>query len=142
MAAAIYRFARDLRLDDHAGLGAAAAHGDVVPVLVIDNDIAKRLASSPRRAGFFCAAVSSLDSALRERGSALIVRHGEAATVLPQLLAESKAGAVAWSASYDGAGVQRDNELQAAVEESGARAIVVHDAPAIPPEDSTAARSS
>src|SRR5207248_1072040 len=62
MAGAIYRFTRDLRLDDHAGLSAAAAHGDT--------------------------------------------------------------------------------ELQAAIEEAGAQAIVVHDAPAIPPEESTAARSS
>jgi deoxyribodipyrimidine photo-lyase len=142
MPAAIYRFARDLRLDDHAGLSAASAHGDIVPVLVIDRDITKRLASSPRRAAFFCAAVSSLDGALRERGSALIVRHGEASAVLPQLIREAKAGAVAYSASYDGEGVRNDTEVQAAIEEGGARAIVVHDAPAIPPEESTAARSS
>ena len=142
MPVALYCFARDLRLDDHAGLSAASARGDIVPVLLIDRDMTKRLTSSPRRAGFFCAAVSSLDSALRERGSALIVRHGEAPTLLSQLLRESKAGAVAWSASHDGAGMRRDTEAQAAVEESGARAIVVHDAPAIPPEESTAARSS
>jgi deoxyribodipyrimidine photo-lyase len=38
--------------------------------------------------------------------------------------------------------MQSDTETEAAVEEAGARAIVVHDAPAIPPEESTAARSS
>ncbi|HET9392719.1 MAG TPA: deoxyribodipyrimidine photo-lyase [Candidatus Rubrimentiphilum sp.] len=142
MPAAIYRFARDLRLDDHAGLSAASAHGDIVPVLIIDSDTSKRLRSSPRRADFFCAAVSSLDSALRERGSALIVRRGEASTILRDLIRESKAEAVAWSASYDGAGAQRDTELQAAVEDAGVRALIAHDAPAIPPEESTAARSS
>jgi len=142
MPAAIYRFARDPRLDDHAGLSAAAANGDVVPVLVVDRDTEKRIASSPRRAAFFCAAVSSLDSALRERGSRLIVRHGEASAVLPGLARECRAGAVAWSASYDGAGMRSDTELQTAIEEGGARALVVHDSPAIPPEESTAARSS
>ncbi len=142
MSVAVYRFARDLRLDDHAGLSAAAAHGDVLPVLIIDGDLEKRLRSSPRRAAFYCGAVAALDGALRERGSALIVRRGEAAGILGPLVREAGASAVAWSASYDGAGAALDAELQAAIEESGARATVVHDSPAIPPEESTAARSS
>ncbi len=142
MSTAIYRFARDLRLDDHAGLSAAAAHGDIVPVLIVDRDLEARLCSSPRRAAFFCCAVSALDGALRERGSALIVRHGAVAEVLQQLIRDAQAGAVAWSASYDGAGMQSDTQVQDVMEESGTRAIVVHDSPAIPPEESTAARSS
>jgi deoxyribodipyrimidine photo-lyase len=142
MSVAVYRFARDLRLDDHAGLSAAASHGDVLPVLIIDRDLEKRLRSSPRRAAFYCGAVAALDCALRERGSALIVRRGEPAGILGPLAREVGASAVAWSASYDGAGAADDAELQAALDESGACATVVHDAPAIPPEESTAARSS
>ncbi|MGB8798908.1 MAG: deoxyribodipyrimidine photo-lyase, partial [Candidatus Aquilonibacter sp.] len=64
----IYRFTRDLRIEDHAGLARAAAHGDVLPVLVIDRAAEARLARSPRRAAFFCSAVAALDGALRERG--------------------------------------------------------------------------
>ena len=36
----LYRFSVDLRLDDHAGLAAAAAHSEVLPVLVIDEPLA------------------------------------------------------------------------------------------------------
>ena len=43
MPAAIYRFTRDLRLDDHAGLSAAAAFGEVLPVLIVDADLAFQL---------------------------------------------------------------------------------------------------
>jgi deoxyribodipyrimidine photo-lyase len=142
MPAAIYRFTRDLRLDDHAGLSAAAAFGDVLPVLIVDADLASRLRSSARRAAFYCGAVRALDDALRERGSALTIRRGEAADILSRLVRESGASAVVWSASYDGAGASADRDLQAALEESGTRAVFVHDAPAIPPEESAAAHSS
>ncbi len=94
MPVAIYRFARDLRLADHAGLSSAAAHGDVLPVLIIDRDLERRLHSSPRRAAFYCAAVWALDVALRERSSALTVRHGEATDILPRLARELGAAAV------------------------------------------------
>ena len=40
----IYRFAHDLRIEDHAGLVQAAAHGDVLPVFVIDRALETRLA--------------------------------------------------------------------------------------------------
>ncbi len=142
MPVAIYRFARDLRLDDHAGLSAASAHGDIAPFLVIDRELDERLRSSPRRAAYFCRAAAALDAALRERGSALVVRHGEAAAEVTRLAQELKAVAVSWSASYDRSGIAADAELQAAIEERGMRATAVHDSPAIPPEESTAGRSS
>ncbi|HEX5275413.1 MAG TPA: deoxyribodipyrimidine photo-lyase [Candidatus Rubrimentiphilum sp.] len=142
MPVAVYRFTRDLRLDDHAGLSAASAHGDIAPALILDRQLEDRLRSSPRRAAHFCGAAAALDAALRERGSALIVRRGEASVELARLMQELDAPAVAWSASYDRAGIAAGTDLQAALEERGARAIVVHDSPAIPPEESTAARSS
>jgi len=142
MPVAIYRFARDLRLDDHAGLSAASAHGDIAPVLILDRALEDRLRLSPRRAAYFCGAVAALDASLRERGSGLVVRRGDAAAELAALVKEIDATAVAWSASYDGAGIAADTDIQATIEERGARAIVVHDSPAVPPEESTAGRSS
>ncbi len=141
MPVAMYRFARDLRLDDHAGLSAASAHGDILPVLLVDHKLEERLRSSPRRAAYFCGAAAALDAALRERGSALVVRRGEAVELM-RLAAEHEAATVAWSANYDRAGIAADAELQTLIEKRGMRAIVVHDAPAITPEESTAARSS
>lgn len=142
MAAALYRFTRDLRLGDHAGLAAAAAYGEVVPVLVIDRHTESRLRASPRRAAFFCGAVASLDRSLRERGAALIVRRGSAAPVLKSLARACGAECVAWSASFDAQGMREDERLQSAMEEANLRALVVHDAPAITAEETTAARPS
>src|SRR5579864_6725319 len=108
MGAVLYRFTRDLRLDDHAGLAAAAAHGEVVPLLVLDRELDARLSASPRRAAFYCGAVASLDTALRERGSRLIVRRGNAAPLLKTLARTCGAGTVSWNAAFDRAGMLAD----------------------------------
>ncbi len=138
----IYRFAHDLRIEDHAGLAQAAEHGDVLPVLVIDRAMEARLARSPRRAAFFCAAVAALDASLRERGARLLVRRGAAGATLKNIARACGATGVAWSVSYDGAGVANDARVQSELEEAGLRAVAVHDAPAIDPEDTAAARPS
>ena len=139
---AIYRFSRDLRLEDHAGLAAAASYGKVVPVLIIDRALEARLSASARRAAYYCGAVASLDAALHERGSRLVVRRGNPAVILKNVARGCDASAIAWSASFDGPGIQADQRLQSDLEEAGLRAIPVHDAPAITPEETTAARPS
>ncbi|HTV75026.1 MAG TPA: deoxyribodipyrimidine photo-lyase [Candidatus Acidoferrales bacterium] len=138
----IYRFMHDLRVDDHAGLAEAASQGEVLPVLVIDRAIESRLARSPRRAAYFCAAVGALDKALRERGARLIVRRGAPGATLKNIARACAAHGVAWSVSYDGTGAAGDARLQSELEETGLRALLVHDAPAIPPDETAAARPS
>jgi deoxyribodipyrimidine photo-lyase len=131
----ICRFARDLRLEDHAALAAASDRGAVVAALVLDDALDDSLRRSPKRAAFFCSAVAALDAAVRERGGALVARHGDAATALVRLARDCAAAGVAWSASYDAAGAKADVALRAALEEEGLQAVCVHDAPAVPPEE-------
>ena len=142
MARVVYRFTRDLRLHDHAGLSSASALGEVVPMLVIDRAIEARLRTSPRRAAFFCGAVAALDASLRERGTRLVVRRGNAAPVLKHLAKACGADTVGWSASFDAPAVAADRKLQSDLEEAGLRALIAMDAPAIGPEETTAARPS
>lgn len=130
----VVRFTRDLRLDDHAVLAAAAERGPVLPALVLDAQTVESLRRCSRRAAFYLGAVRALDEALRERGSALVVRRGEATPVLASLAYEAGARGVLWSARYDDAGAREDRALQAALEESGLEAHPVDDAPAIAPE--------
>ncbi len=137
----VYRFARDLRLDDNAGIAAAAARGTVVPLLVIDRALEARLKASPRRAAFFCSAVAGLDAELRERGSRLLVRRGSLLGTVRNVARAVDAAGVAWAASYDLPSIESDRRLQSALEESGVTALAVHDAPAIPPEETAAVHS-
>ncbi len=136
----LFRFTRDLRIDDHAGLAEAAAHGEVIPVLVIDRATETRVGRSPRRAAFFCAAVAALDATLRERGSRLIVRRGAPGPALKSIARACGASGVAWSASYEAETMRADVRLQSELEEAGLRASIVHDAAAISPEEIVQAR--
>src|ERR1700693_1890207 len=113
----VYRFSRDLRLDDHAGLAAAAARGAVIPLLLIDPALEARLRASPRRAAFFCGAVRALDADLQERGSDLIVRRGPPVAALLKVARDTGAAGAAWSSSYEASGMQADTALQSALEE-------------------------
>jgi deoxyribodipyrimidine photo-lyase len=138
---ALYLFTHDLRVDDHAGLAAASRSGAIVPALILDPASQGRLARSPRRAAFFRAAVAELASDLRERGSTLVVRRGPLVSTAKRLAREARVDTVAWSAAYDSAAREEQRRLQTALEESGFRALSVHDAPAVSPEETAAART-
>jgi deoxyribodipyrimidine photo-lyase len=131
----LFAFTRDLRVHDHLGLAETARYGDVVPVLILDAAQTSRLRASPRRAAFFCGAVAALDASLRERGARLIVRRGPTAAALRSLARGIGAAAVGWSVQYDPHGVRSERDVQAVLEESGIRAVPVHDAPVVPPEE-------
>jgi deoxyribodipyrimidine photo-lyase len=111
-------------------------------VLLLDSARRDRLTISPRRAAFYCGAVASLDEALRARGAALVVRRGAAAATVKRLARQARARTVVWAAEYDAAAVGRQRALQAELEEAGLRALIVHDAPVVQPEDLAAARSA
>ncbi len=106
-----------------------------MPVLVLDAPTTDRLRRSPRRAAFYCAAVRSLAADLQARGAPLLVRRGAAGPVLRNLARSTGAAAVVWSVRYDARSVRADRDVQSVLEEAGLRALPVHDAPVVAPED-------
>ncbi len=126
-------------MGDHAGLSAAAAFGEIVPILIVDPARSERLARSPRRAAWYCSAVAALDASLRAAGSRLIVRRGQAGPIARGVAASAGAAAVVWTTGYDAKSVRAGRTLQSTLEEAGLRALAIHDAPVIPPEESAAA---
>ncbi len=137
---AILHFTRDLRLEDNAALAVAANDARVVPVIVLDPATSGRLRSSPRRAAYYCSAVAALDRTITARGGRLIVRRGRTASTLRALARAVGATSIVWTASYDAHGARVDRDVQAAIEEAGLRASVVHDAPAVAPEETASER--
>ena len=86
---ALLWFRRDLRLEDQAALyHALRSARRVFCCFVLDTEILDALPRADRRVEFILQALSQLDAALRARGGALIVRHGRAVELLPQLAAE------------------------------------------------------
>ncbi|MBX3480147.1 MAG: deoxyribodipyrimidine photo-lyase [Caulobacter sp.] len=110
-------FRQDLRLADNPALAEAAA-GPVIPVFILDETEAVR-----QRGG---ASLWWLDKSLRAlardleaRGSKLILRRGEAAKIVRELVEETGAGAVCWNRLYDGAVIDRDKSLKAGLKADG-----------------------
>ncbi|HEY8876361.1 MAG TPA: deoxyribodipyrimidine photo-lyase [Roseateles sp.] len=86
---ALVWYRRDLRADDQAALyHALRAAKQVFCAFILDRDILDALPRADRRVEFILGALQVLDEDLRQRGGALIVRHGFAADEIPRLAAE------------------------------------------------------
>ena len=136
MARSILWFRRDLRLDEHAALAAAHAHGDVVPLFVVDPAFAS--SGAPRRA-FMAAALQSLDDRM---GGALVYRHGDPAEIVPALAAEVGADVVMVSRDYGPYGRRRDAAVATALAAAGRRLSGVGSPYAVDPGSVTKADGS
>lgn len=85
-------FKHDLRLDDHPAVQAALEADRVLPVFVLDPAWLHVTPFGTRplgvhRAGFLLESLQALDVELRRRGSNLLVLHGQAERLIPELVA-------------------------------------------------------
>ncbi len=79
-------FKRDLRVHDHAALAAAAASGaPVLPLYIFEPEYWSLPEHSRRQFEFVTESLSELDAALKARGAGLVVRTGDALSVLGEL---------------------------------------------------------
>ena len=79
---------RDLRLADQPALLAALAEGPVIPVYILDDATPKHYAMGGASRWWLHHSLASLDTALRAKGSRLILRRGESDVVLAALAEE------------------------------------------------------
>ena len=121
-------FRRDLRMTDQAALHhALRACRQVWCVFVFDTDILDALLARglthDRRVEFIRASLVELSDALRDaspgRHGGLIVRHGRAIDVLPQIAASLQIDAVFVNHDYEPAAVERDWQVADALEQDG-----------------------
>lgn len=117
LAPVILWFRRDLRTVDHAALTAAVETGrPVVPLFVLD-PLTEAIGSAPKyRLGL---SVAVLATELAKLGLRLVLRRGEALSVLRELVAETGAGAVYWSRLYDPEAKARDFIVKAGLKAEG-----------------------
>lgn len=111
-------FRRDLRLGDQPALLAAAAHGEVVPVFVVDPVFA---GAGATRLACLHDALRSLDADLRALGSALLVRHGDPASEIARLAEQFAASTVFVSRDFTPYGRRRDAAVAEALSSQGRR---------------------
>ena len=106
-------FRRDLRLDDNPALAAAIAKaGEQVICLYILEDQPDGRPLGGASNWWLDKSLRSLRTRIEILGGNLILRQGDAKSVLDDVLASSDADAVFWNRRYDGAGRAIDTELK------------------------------
>ena len=115
---------RDLRLADNRGL--ADAPDPPLGIFVFDDAVLDH-AGAPRVA-FMLDAIEQLRAAYRERGSELLVRQGDPATVVPGLADSFGAEFVSWNRDYSGLARERDERVTEALKADGVQPQKFHDA--------------
>jgi deoxyribodipyrimidine photo-lyase len=95
MSTAIVWMRRDLRLRDHPALRAALDRCErVVPLFCFDDSLLRGRHASGPRTQFMLECLADLDRGLRERGSGLVVRHGDPAEEIARVARDGGAGEV------------------------------------------------
>lgn len=79
-------FRRDLRLSDQAALTIAAQSGPVIPVYILDDDTPKHRKMGAASRWWLHRSLDKLDAQLRQKGSCLILRRGDAAIVMAEIV--------------------------------------------------------
>ena len=120
-------FKRDLRVEDHEALGSAAGHGPVLPLYIVEPDLWRQPDSSARQWAFYRECLDALRDALAALGQPLVIRRGDAACVLRDLV-RSHAVTGVWSHQETGNAwsYRRDERVRAYLAE---RSIAWHELP-------------
>src|SRR3954452_5674463 len=133
---AIVWFRRDLRLHDHPALVTALReHERVVPLFVLDDALLDGRYRSPARVAFMLGCLRALDEGLRERGSALVVRHGRPEREVPDVARETGADTVFWTSDVAPYARARDGRVTEALREHGVAARPQGGASLAPPSN-------
>ncbi len=122
----IWWLRRDLRLTDNPALTAVAESGRPVVPLYIFDPAEERLGAAPKfRLGL---GLQKLQQSLAAKGLKLILRKGNALTVLRDVLRTCDGAGVYWSRLYDPQAIKRDTAVKTALQEDGfeARSFAGH----------------
>ncbi|MHA7178528.1 cryptochrome/photolyase family protein [Arthrobacter sp. MDB2-24] len=123
MAVTLVWFRDDLRISDNPALAAAADSGDdVVACYVLDEDTKGIRPLGGASKWWLHHSLAALAASLADLGIPLVLRRGAAAEVLPGVVAESSAHAVAWNRRYGLAERTTDAALKAALADHGVEA--------------------
>lgn len=106
-------FRSDLRVADHPALDRAAATGcPVLPFFILDEGEPGPRAPGGASRWWLHHSLAALAGDLEAIGSRLILRRGDAADVLSDLIRETNAGSVVWNRRYDPGSIARDTEIK------------------------------
>ncbi len=115
---ALVWFRQDLRVSDNPALAAAVKSGaPVIPVFVLDENIPHAPGAAAR--WWLHYSLKSLAENLRTTGLNLLLRQGDAATVIADLVRETNAAYVFWNRRYHQAHIEIDKALKKSLGDGG-----------------------
>lgn len=113
-------FRDDLRLDDHPALAEAASAGPVAALYVLDEVNLRPFGGAAR--WWLHHSLTALAADLAARGVSLILRRGDARSIVPEVAALLGAGGVYWSRRYDDRSIAVDTAVKASLKAAGCTA--------------------
>ena len=111
---AIHWFRRDLRINDNPAFNEACKSGEVLPVVLIDPNLWPTW-GAPKQAYL----IDSLKSLNESLDGNLVIKHGSAVAVIPEIAKKFKVDSVHYAADYSEHGIHRDGEIKKILESSG-----------------------
>ncbi len=116
----IHWFRQDLRLSDNPALVHAVKSGQpVICLYVLDDETPGDWAMGGASRWWLYHSLAALDARLRQTGGGLILRRGEAAKSIQDVIRETGANAIAWNRCYEPFAVARDKALKAELSAQG-----------------------
>ncbi len=117
---ALLWFRRDLRLTDNPALNRALQSAEcVVPLFIQSPEEEMGWAMGSASRWWLHHSLNALDASLRKLGSRLVIRQGESASVLRQIVRETGAKQIFWNRLYEPAAIERDKAIKQSLRDDG-----------------------
>jgi deoxyribodipyrimidine photo-lyase len=110
----IHWFRRDLRINDNPAFNEACKSGEVLPIVLIDPNLWPTW-GAPKQA-YLIDSLKSLNDSLNGN---LVIKHGSAVEVIPQIAKKFKVNSVHYAADFSEHGIHRDGEIKKILEGVG-----------------------
>lgn len=117
-ASSLFWFRDDLRLADNPALCAAAAHGPVLCLYILDESPKRRVMGGASR-WWLSRSLAALTEELESRGCPLVLMRGDPATLIPRIVAETGIDLVTWNRRYEAAAIALDSEVKRELTQAG-----------------------
>jgi len=116
-------FRLDLRLQDNPALNAALQRGvPINPVYIHDEQADVKWKEGAATRCWLHYSLKALDESLREKGSELVIFHGDSLKALRALIDKTKATTVFWNRRYEPEIIKRDSGIKTELNKNGIEA--------------------
>lgn len=123
MTKALVWMRRDIRLHDHHALSQACKdHDEVTIAFIFDSLILGKLPKSDKRLTFIHQGLVEVEEKIQEKGSSLIIRHGDPTEEIPKLCKELKVDALYYNRDYEPYAKKRDQKVEKSLSDLGIKA--------------------